>query len=103
MGQVVHLAAPDAPVHIHAAEQTKEVDECYAWSRLRPVEWLLTQASVDHRWCIVHATHMTDKEVTGLAKSGAVAGIASNNGGCAGAAKRAWPSVRASIRGTSPS
>jgi formimidoylglutamate deiminase len=76
LGQVVRLAAPDAPVHIHAAEQTKEVDECYAWGRLRPVEWLLTQASVDARWCIVHATHMTDKEVTGLAASGAVAGIA---------------------------
>jgi formimidoylglutamate deiminase len=76
LGQVVRFAAPGAPVHIHAAEQTKEVDECYAWSRLRPVEWLLTQASVDHRWCIVHATHMTDKEVTGLAASGAVVGIA---------------------------
>ena len=76
LGQVVRLAAPGAPVHIHAAEQTKEVDDCFAWSRLRPVEWLLTQANVDARWCIVHATHMTDKEVTGLAASGAVAGIA---------------------------
>jgi len=43
---------------------------------MRPVEWLLTQASVDHRWCIVHATHMTEKEVAALAASGAVAGIA---------------------------
>lgn len=76
LGEVVRLAAPDAPVHIHAAEQTKEVDDCYAWSRLRPVEWLLTQASVDARWCIVHATHMTEKEVTALAASCAVAGIA---------------------------
>ena len=76
LGQVVRLAAPDAPVHIHAAEQTKEVDDCYAWSRMRPVEWLLTQASVDARWCIVHATHMTEKEVAALAASDAVAGIA---------------------------
>jgi len=76
LGQVVRFAPPGAPVHIHAAEQTKEVDDCYAWSRLRPIEWLLTQASVDERWCVVHATHMTDKEVTGLAASGAVAGIA---------------------------
>lgn len=76
MGHVVRLAAPDAPVHIHAAEQTKEVDDCFAWSRLRPVEWLLTQASVDARWCIVHATHMTEKEVAALAASGAVAGLA---------------------------
>jgi formimidoylglutamate deiminase len=76
MGHVVRLAAPGAPVHIHAAEQSKEVDDCFAWSRLRPVEWLLTQASVDARWCIVHATHMTEKEVAGLAASGAVAGLA---------------------------
>jgi formimidoylglutamate deiminase len=76
MGHVVRLAAPGAPVHIHAAEQTREVDDCFAWSHLRPVEWLLTQASVDARWCIVHATHMTEKEVAGLAASGAVAGLA---------------------------
>jgi formimidoylglutamate deiminase len=76
LGQVVRLAATGSPVHIHAAEQTKEVDDCYAWSRMRPVEWLLTQASVDERWCIVHATHMTEKEVVALAASGAVAGLA---------------------------
>ncbi len=76
LGRVVRLASPTAPVHIHAAEQTKEVDDCFAWSRLRPIEWLLTQASVDRRWCIVHATHMLDREVTALAASGAVAGLA---------------------------
>jgi formimidoylglutamate deiminase len=76
LGQVVRMAPPDAPLHIHAAEQTREVDDCFAWSRMRPVEWLLTQANVDERWCIVHATHMTEREVTGLAKSGAVAGLA---------------------------
>ena len=76
LGQVVRLAAPDAPIHIHAAEQTREVDDCFAWSRMRPVEWLLTQAQVDARWCIVHATHMTEKEIAALAGSGAVAGLA---------------------------
>ena len=76
LGKIVRYAASDAPIHIHAAEQTREVDECYAWSRMRPVEWLLTQANVDHRWCIVHATHMTDREVAGLAASGAIAGLA---------------------------
>jgi formimidoylglutamate deiminase len=70
------MAPPGAPLHIHAAEQTREVDECYAWSRMRPIEWLLTQANIDERWCIVHATHMTEREVVGLAKSGAVAGLA---------------------------
>ncbi len=64
------------PIHIHAAEQTKEVDDCVAWCGRRPVEWLLHTADVDARWCIVHATHMTDDEVTALARSGAVAGLA---------------------------
>ena len=72
----MRLAPPGAPLHIHAAEQTREVDDCYAWSRMRPIEWLLTQANIDARWCIVHATHMTEREVAGLAQSGAVAGLA---------------------------
>ncbi len=76
LGQVIRFAAPDAPVHIHVAEQTREVDDCYAWCRLRPVEWLLTQTAVDARWCLVHATHMTEREVKGLAASEAVAGLA---------------------------
>jgi formimidoylglutamate deiminase len=76
LGQIVRLVGASAPVHIHAAEQTREVEECFAWSRMRPVEWLLTQANVDRRWCIVHATHMTEREVAGLAASGAVAGLA---------------------------
>jgi len=74
--QVLKFAAPDAPIHIHVAEQTREVDDCFAWSRQRPVEWLLAQAAVDERWCLVHATHMTEREVHGLAQSGAVAGLA---------------------------
>ena len=74
--KIVPLAPVGAPIHIHAAEQTREVDECYAWSGLRPVEWLLTHAHVDSRWCIVHATHMTERELRSLAASGAVAGLA---------------------------
>ena len=76
IGQIVRLAGPSTPIHIHAAEQTREVDECYALTRMRPVEWLLTQAHVDARWCIVHATHMTERETAALAASGAVAGLA---------------------------
>ena len=76
LGQVVRMAPESAPIHIHAAEQTREVDECFAATRMRPIEWLLTQANIDARWCVVHATHMTEREVTGLAKSGAVVGLA---------------------------
>jgi formiminoglutamate deiminase len=67
--------APGGPIHIHAAEQTREVEECVAWSGARPVQWLLDQAGVDARWCLVHATHLTAEEVTRLARSGAVAGF----------------------------
>ena len=65
----------DAPVHIHIAEQRKEVGDCLAWSGARPVDWLLDSAAVGPRWCLVHATHMTDGETERLARSGAVAGL----------------------------
>jgi formimidoylglutamate deiminase len=74
LGVIVPLAN-GGPIHIHAAEQTKEVDDCVAWSGARPVEWLLEHVDVDARWCLVHATHLTPKETTRLAESGAVAGL----------------------------
>lgn len=64
-----------APIHIHIAEQMREVEDCVAWSGARPVEWLLANASVGPRWCLVHATHMTDEEIEGVARSGAIAGL----------------------------
>ena len=64
-----------APIHIHIAEQVREVEDCLAWSGQRPVEWLLDHAPVDERWCLIHATHMTDAETAALAASGAVAGL----------------------------
>jgi formimidoylglutamate deiminase len=67
--------AGDGPVHIHIAEQVKEVADCLAWSAKRPVEWLLDAMPVDRRWCLVHATHITDEEANRLAGSGAVAGL----------------------------
>ena len=71
---VVALTAGE-PVHIHAAEQVREVEDCLAWSGARPVEWLLANAAVDARWCLIHATHMTDKETRALAGTHAVAGL----------------------------
>jgi formimidoylglutamate deiminase len=67
--------AKDCPVHIHIAEQTREVDECLAWSGQRPLEWLFDHVAVDRRWCLVHATHTTVEEIRRLAQSGAVAGL----------------------------
>jgi formiminoglutamate deiminase len=63
------------PVHIHAAEQVKEVAASIAHSGARPVEWLLANAPVDARWCFIHATHLTEAETHGLAASGVVAGL----------------------------
>ncbi|HTT98297.1 MAG TPA: formimidoylglutamate deiminase [Rhizomicrobium sp.] len=67
--------ADGAPVHIHIAEQTKEVEDCVAWSGKRPVEWLLANNKVDESWCLVHATHMSAQETRDLAYSKAVAGL----------------------------
>lgn len=67
--------ADGGPVHIHAAEQVKEVEDCLAWSGRRPVQWLLEHVPLDQRWCLIHATHTTSEEVSAFAKTGAVAGL----------------------------
>jgi formimidoylglutamate deiminase len=74
LSELVTLAG-NGPLHIHIAEQMKEVDDCIAWSGARPVEWLLANAPVDQRWCLVHATHMIADETVRTARSGAVAGL----------------------------
>ena len=66
---------PAAPIHIHVAEQAREVHDCLAWCGARPVAHLLEAAPVDPRWCLIHATHMDDDETLALAQSGAVAGL----------------------------
>jgi len=63
------------PVHIHIAEQTREVDECVEWSGQRPLQWLFDHVAVARRWCLIHATHATTEEIGRLAESGAVAGL----------------------------
>lgn len=67
--------AKDGPIHIHVAEQVKEVEDCIGWSGARPVEWLLDNAGLDGRWCLIHATHMTDDETRRMAESKAIAGL----------------------------
>ncbi len=65
----------DGPIHIHIAEQTAEVEEVEAAYGARPVAWLLNNCDVDGKWCLVHATHMTDAETDAMAGAGAVAGL----------------------------
>ncbi len=71
----LHKIDETAPIHIHVAEQEKEVADCLAWSGKRPVEWLFEHANPDRRWCLIHATHTTNEELKRMAKSGVVVGI----------------------------
>ncbi|MEL0612116.1 formimidoylglutamate deiminase [Marinomonas arenicola] len=64
-----------SPIHIHIAEQQKEVQDCINWSGQRPVEWLNNEIGLNDRWCLVHATHLTDKERQAIASSQAIAGL----------------------------
>jgi formiminoglutamate deiminase len=64
-----------SPVHIHIAEQMAEVHDCLAWSGARPVQWLLDHLPVDSRWCLVHATHVDEREVAAMAACGATVGL----------------------------
>jgi formimidoylglutamate deiminase len=73
--RIICEAAPDGPIHIHAAEQMKEVNESVLILGRRPVEWLLDNLEINSRWCLVHATHTTEPELRALADSGAVVGL----------------------------
>ena len=75
MRAVLAALPEDARIHIHIAEQVGEVQDCLAIRDRRPVEWLLQNAAVDARWTLVHATHLNDWEVAGIAKSGATVAI----------------------------
>lgn len=71
----VAAMAGDGPIHIHIAEQMKEVRDCLEWSGARPMQWLLANMPVDRRWCLIHATHMDPQEAVAMARSGAIAGL----------------------------
>lgn len=62
-------------VHIHIAEQRREVASCVQHFGRRPIEWLTENAPVDKRWCLVHATHATEQELQAVAATGAVVGL----------------------------
>ena len=66
---------PETPVHIHVAEQMREVEDSIATTGRRPVELLLESVTVDGRWCLIHATHLSDAERDAMARSAAVAGL----------------------------
>jgi formiminoglutamate deiminase len=73
--RVVCGLAADGPVHVHVAEQLREVQECEAWCGKRPVECLLDAQPIDARFCLVHATHLSERELARVSRSGAVVGL----------------------------
>ncbi len=72
--KVVPLAET-GPIHIHIAEQVREVEDCLEWSGRRPVEWLLDGQPLDTHWCLIHATHTTAADLVGIASREAVVGL----------------------------
>jgi formimidoylglutamate deiminase len=66
---------PDGPLHIHVAEQMREVEDSLKITGRRPVELLMQHTALDQRWCLIHATHLTPDERDGIARSGAIAGL----------------------------
>ncbi len=74
---VEHVRAIDenAPIHIHIAEQQQEVDDCLAYYKKRPVQWLLENFDLDKHWCLIHATHINEQEQHAIVASKAIAGI----------------------------
>ncbi len=75
LNEVIGGIDPLSPIHVHVAEQTKEVDDCLAWCGKRPVELMLDSFDVSSRWTAIHATHMTADETDRMAKSGVIAGL----------------------------
>jgi formimidoylglutamate deiminase len=72
---LVEASPPDVPVHLHIAEQEREVVEIERVLGARPIAWLVDHFDVDARWCLVHATRATPAELVAIARSGAVVGL----------------------------
>jgi formimidoylglutamate deiminase len=63
------LATASMPIHIHVAEQKKEVNDCLAYSGKRPMQWLLENLPISGRFHLVHSTHLDDSELRAVASS----------------------------------
>jgi formimidoylglutamate deiminase len=60
----------DLPLHVHADEQPREIEECIAEHGLRPIELLARQGCLGRRTTVVHATHADGHELDLLQESG---------------------------------
>ncbi|KRE18307.1 N-formimino-L-glutamate deiminase [Bosea sp. Root381] len=74
LGWLVSLR-PDGPLHIHVAEQMREVEDCVTITGRRPVTFLSETVELGPRWTLIHATHLDGRERDAITASGAVAGL----------------------------
>jgi formimidoylglutamate deiminase len=66
-----YAAAESLPLHVHADEQPRELEECVAEHGLRPLELLAESGCLGPHATVVHATHADDRELDLLAEAGA--------------------------------
>jgi len=64
-----YAEAERLPLHVHADEQPREIDECLAEHGLRPIELLARTGCLGPRTTVVHATHADDRELDLLSRS----------------------------------
>jgi formimidoylglutamate deiminase len=69
IAEIAKSGPQDIPFHIHVSEQLKEIEDAVKYLGKRPVEWLLDHVDMNDRFHLVHATHLTDDEISGIAKS----------------------------------
>ena len=65
-----YAAENDLPLHVHADEQPREVDECVEEHGIRPIELLAKTGCLGPRTTIVHATHADEAELDLVAETG---------------------------------
>jgi formimidoylglutamate deiminase len=66
-----YAARDSLPLHVHADEQPREIEECVAEHGLRPVELLAETGCLGPRTTVVHATHANERELDLIAEAGA--------------------------------
>jgi formimidoylglutamate deiminase len=66
-----YAAAEELPLHVHADEQPREIEECVAEHGIRPIELLDRTGCLSERTTIVHATHADGAELDLVGRAGA--------------------------------
>jgi formimidoylglutamate deiminase len=66
-----YAATHELPLHVHADEQPREIEECLAEYGMRPIELLERTGCLTARTTVIHATHANGDELDRLARAGA--------------------------------